>query len=403
MITATAPKWQRLLPPAGLPRSLCLQSALYAVGSGFFLSGNAVFFTTIVGLSAAQVGLGLSISAALGFVAAVPLGAFADRVGPLRAWVLAALVEGCVYVAYPLARGFVAFVLIVTALALAESAGNSARGAYTLDVLAPGERVRVMAYNRSALNLGFTVGALLGGIALASGSRTVILVVPILAGLLMLLTAALVSRLPASHHERHGDQPSRFAVLRDRPFLVVSLLNGVLGSHQVLLMVVFPLWLVERTDAPRAVLAWLLALNTVLAVGLQVWAARGADTVRGAVRCSRLAAGAIAVACLVMPISSVTGAWVTIVLLAGAYIALTFGELFQSAGHWGLVSELSPADQRPQYQGAFRLGLQLQSIVGPVAFTTLAVTWGPFGWFAIAAVIALAAVALGRSTTAAGG
>jgi len=400
MITAaTASK--RLLPPAGLARSLCLQSALYAVGSGFFLSGNAVFFTTIVGLSAAQVGLGLSIAGALGFVAAVPLGAFADRVGPLRAWVLAALAEGCVYVAYPLARGFAAFVVIVTALALAESAGNSARGAYTLDVLAPSERVRVMAYNRSALNLGFTVGALLGGIALASGSRTVILVVPVLAGFLMLLTALLVSRLPASHHERDGDRPSRFAVLRDRPFLVVSLLNGVLGSHQVLLMVVFPLWLVERTDAPRAVLAWLLALNTVLAVGLQVWAARGADTVRGAVRCSRLAAAAIAAACLVMPISSVSVAWLTIVLLVAAYVALTIGELFQSAGHWGLVSELSPADQRPQYQGAFRLGLQLQSIVGPVAFTALAVSWGPFGWLAIAAVIALAAIALGRSTTAA--
>jgi hypothetical protein len=102
-----------------------------------------------------------------------------------------------------------------------------------------------------------------------------------------------------------------------------------------------------------------------------------------------------------MPISSVTGAWLTIVLLVAAYIALTMGELFQSAGHWGLVSELSPADQRPQYQGAFRLGLQLQSIVGPVAFTALAVTWGPCGWIAIAAVITLAAIALGRSTMAA--
>ena len=60
-----------------------------------------------------------------------------------------------------------------------------------------------------------------------------------------------------------------------------------------------------------------------------------------------------------------------------------------------VVSELSPADQRPQYQGAFRLGLQLQSIVGPVAFTALAVTWGPIRWLAIAAVFVLAAIALG--------
>lgn len=391
----------RLLPPPGLPRRLCLQSALYAVGSGVFLSGNAVFFTQIVGLSAAQVGVGISIAGVVAFVASVPIGALVDRLGPLRSWLIGALAEGCIYLAYPWARGVVAFFAIVILLALVESAGNSGRGAYTLDALDRGTRVKVLAYVRSALNIGFTVGALLGGLALATGSRSAIMAVPFLAGLLMLLNSLLIARLPKpAHHEQTGPPPSRLAALRDRPFLAMSLLNGLVASHGVLLTVVFPLWLVERTNAPHALLAWLFALNTVLAVGLQVWAARGAESVPGAIRACRIAAAFIAVGCVAAMITAGTPRLVTILLLVVAYVGITFGELFQSGGGWGLVSELSPPTQRAQYQGAFRLGGQLQSMLGPAAFTALAVTWNPLGWLLIAALIALGALALGPAARA---
>ena len=51
----------------------------------------------------------------------------------------------------------------------------------------------------------------------------------------------------------------------------------MLCTNQVLLNVVIPLWLVEETDAPRVLLAWLFGTNTVMAVFLQVAAARGVD------------------------------------------------------------------------------------------------------------------------------
>ena len=52
----------RVLPTTALARALSAQSILYAVGEGAFLTGSAVFFTRVVGLSAAQVGLGLTIA-----------------------------------------------------------------------------------------------------------------------------------------------------------------------------------------------------------------------------------------------------------------------------------------------------------------------------------------------------
>ena len=45
-----------------LARRLSVQSLLFALGEGTFITGSAVFFTQIVGLSAAQVGLGLTIA-----------------------------------------------------------------------------------------------------------------------------------------------------------------------------------------------------------------------------------------------------------------------------------------------------------------------------------------------------
>ncbi|WP_246355075.1 hypothetical protein [Nocardioides ungokensis] len=74
MPTLSATRLQRMLPPTPLARRLSSQSVLFAVGEGFFLTGSAVFFTRIVGLSAAQVGLGLTIAGVVSFFFAVPLG-----------------------------------------------------------------------------------------------------------------------------------------------------------------------------------------------------------------------------------------------------------------------------------------------------------------------------------------
>ena len=53
---------RRILPPSKLERDLALQCVLSAFATGSFLTGTAVFFTQVVGLTGAQVGLGMSIA-----------------------------------------------------------------------------------------------------------------------------------------------------------------------------------------------------------------------------------------------------------------------------------------------------------------------------------------------------
>ena len=188
----------RVLPANPLARRLSVQSILYAVGEGSFLTGSAVFFTRIVGLSAAQVGLGLTIAGVITFFFAVPLGRLADRVGPKQAWMLGAAATAALYLTWPLITGFAAYVLMMIALELVDAFGSAGRGAYTLDVFTREERVRSLAFMRSALNIGFTFGALIGGLALATGSNSVVRAVPLLAGGILVLNTLMISRLPTA-------------------------------------------------------------------------------------------------------------------------------------------------------------------------------------------------------------
>lgn len=394
---------QRVLPPTPLARKLSAQSVLFAVGTGVFITGNAVFFTQIVGLSATQVGIGLSISGVVVFLLAVPMGKLADRVGPKRMWAIGAFLEATAFLCYPLIHGFVAFVSILVVLAAVDAGGSAGRGAYTIDAFPRAERVRSMAFMRSALNIGFTIGALMAGLALATGSDDVIRAVPWLTAAILFLNALLVTRLPDAVHQQPDDAPTSATptealvtptALRNRGFVVLGLMNGVLSTNQVLLNVVVPLWLVERTDAPHVLLAWLFGTNTVMAVLLQVPAARGSDTVPGALRATRLAAVCFVVSCGLIMVTHDTIGWVSIALIWLGHVTITGAELYSSASSWGFQSELSDPTRRGEYQGVWRLGFQVETIVGPALFTFLAISLGVVGWILIAAIAVAAAAVM---------
>jgi MFS family permease len=386
-----------ILPPTKLERDLALQCVLSAFATGSFLTGTAVYFTQIVGLTGAQVGLGMSIAGVVTLLLSLPLGRLSDHVGAKPLWATGALVEALLYFAWPLADGMASFVVLLAVLSAVGSAGNTGRNVYRIAVFPRDVRVRALAYMRSARNVGYTLGALAGGIALAVGTREAIMAVPVLTGCLLLLNAAMVSSLPAIDRPEapvaaHEDAEPAPPAWRNVGFVVLSACNGVLSSNQVLLNVVVPLWLVERTDAPHTLLAWLFGTNTVMAVLLQVRASRGSETVPGALRAVRLSGWSFVLSCLVISITHETVGWVSIALIWLGHVTITGAELWQSASDWGFQSELSDHRRLGDYQGVWSLGYQAEPIIFPALFTFLALQWGPPGWAVIAAIAVLAAV-----------
>jgi hypothetical protein len=385
---------RHVVPPAGLTRALAVQAMVYAVGHGLFQAGSAVFFTRALGLSPTQVGLGLSLAAGVSLLGTVPLGALTDRYGPQGVWLVGLLVEAALFIAYPFVGGFAGFLAVVTALAVVDAATGVARQVYSINVLRPEERVTALAYQRSALNVGFGLGAAISGGVLAVDTIGAYRGLVWFNAAMMLVTAIFVRRLPRIPvAPRTTEKTSRLAVLNDRPFMTVSLLAGLLSSHGTLYLVVLPLWVLSHTDAPRSLIAVLVLLNTVLAVLLQVRISRGADTAAGAGRALRNGGLLIALSCLVLPLSALTGGVVTIAVLVVGAVALTLAELVQSAGAWGITSSMPPADHRGAYAAAFQLGGRLENLAAPAGLTALTITTGGWGWLPMAALFAVGGLA----------
>ena len=399
------PRWlTSLVPDTPLARKLSLQSILLAIGEGVFLTGSSVFFTQIVGLSAFQVGLGITVGEGASFLFAVPLGKVADRIGPKRMWSIGAFGAAGLYAVWPFVQTFAMFLAMMVVLQIFDTAGHSGRGAYTLDAFPREERVRSLAYMRAALNIGFTIGALIGGVALAFNNDAIVRAVPLFTAFVLLLNAFYITRLPDAQHDKAPvaeDELLNPGALRNRGFLSLMTFDGVLGTNQVLLNIVIPLWLVEETDAPRVLLAWLFGTNTVLAVLLQVAAARGVNSVDRSLRAARISASFFVLSCFIVLVTHDTIGWVTIALVWLGHVTVTGAELFQSAGHWGFRSELTDADQRAEYQGAAHIGGTLGSVWAPALFTWLAMEHGSLGWITIASICIVATLTMGPSSRAA--
>lgn len=389
---------RRITSDDPLIRAMSYQSVLSAFGEGAFLTGSAVYFTQIVGLSAAQVGLGLTIAGAATFLTAVPLGRFADAVGTRRTWIIGAFCEALLFGAWLLISDFLGYIAAIVALSLVQTWMRAGRNAYRFDVFPRAARVRSLAYMRASRNVGYTLGALASGLALAADNDTFVRVVPLLTAAVLLANTAWVTRLPrvAAHASSETDTPkvTERGALRNRGFLLTSIFDGVLSTHSVLLNTVIPLWLVERTDAPRVLLAWLFGTNTLMAVLLQVAAARGVDDTPSSLRAERRAAACFVLSCVVVAVTHDTAGWLTIALVWLGHVTVTGTELFQSAGQWGLQAELSDPARRGEYQGVAQLGLTLGTVWAPAAYTFWAMNWGPFGWLLIAVISIVAAIAI---------
>jgi hypothetical protein len=117
--------------------------------------------------------------------------------------------------------------------------------------------------------------------------------------------------------------------------VITSFFDGLLSSHQTLLLTVIPLWLVADTDAPRVLLAWLFATNTIGAVLFQVPVSRTVTGLKTALRAEARAAAFMVASCLIILVTDHT-IWLTIPLIWLAHATVTGVELFESSASWSL-------------------------------------------------------------------
>ncbi|MEV6283668.1 MFS transporter [Kribbella sp. NPDC051770] len=368
-------------------KRLAAAQLVSSVGDGAFIVTSALFFTRVVGLSTGQVGLGLTIAWLVGFLTGVPLGHLADRCGPRVVAIVLALATSLSVASFLVVRSFPLFIVAAIAYASSQTGLTAARQALLAGLVSPAERTRIRATLQATANGGLAVGAALGGVALKFDTAPAYLTVFAIDAVSFLVAAVLLTRVPRVQVAVRVQGEPRLAVLRDRPYAVLALLNAVMLMFMPLLSLIAPLWIVERTNAPGWVVASLLVINTLGVTAFQVRVARSVTNLRTATRSVRVAGIAMLAACAVFGLTAFGAPpAATAVVLGAAAALLTFGEMKLASGSWEISFGLAPAEQQGQYQGFFGTGPAIARMLGPVLLTTLILGWGPIGWLVVGAL-----------------
>ncbi|MET9900488.1 MFS transporter [Streptomyces sp. NPDC006446] len=376
-----------LMPESGPQRVLAASNFVYTVGSGLYLTAGVLYFTQAAHLPAGQVGIGLGIAGLVALALGVAVGHLADRRGARGVYAATLVVQALTTAAFVLADSFWPFVLAVCSATGAKAAGIAARSPLIRHY--GGDRPQEFrAYLRAVTNVGISLGALGAGWVVQVGTLTAYQLMLIGNAVAFLVSAALLALLPPVAPVPAAGGP-RWTALRDRPYLLLTAVDGVMAIQFKVLTVAIPLWLVGATAAPHWLISGTMITGTVIVVVFQVRASRGVTSPTAGGHAYRRAGVAFLVSCSMVSLSAGVPAWAAATLLIVAVVIHTIGELWHSAAGLEVSFALAPPHATGQYLGVFGLGAGLAEAVGPGLLIALCITWGRPGWYAVGALFAL--------------
>lgn len=363
--------------------------AISAFGDGMWFTLWAIYFTHVVGLAPAVVGLGMAIAAGVGLVVAVPLGALADRTNARTVLVVLAAVECVAMACYLLVSAFWPFLLVTVVFVGLQNGGNAVRTALVA-ALVPGaaERIGALARQRVAQHVGYAAGAGVGALVLTA-DRPGIYAAAIAANaatfVVLAVLTAFVPAAPASVRRVRVRQ-----ALTDRPYVAVMAATSVLSLCWAMLSTGLPVWLAGFTSLPLGLGGVVVVISSIGIAALQIPAGRFARTARQSARTVVVAGGALAASCVLLATTGgLTGA-VGVAVIMGATLLHLAGELGFVAASWGLSVTLMDERARGAYQGIRESATATVQMFAPAALTIALSTFGAGGWLVIGALFVFA-------------
>ncbi|HEX5400835.1 MAG TPA: MFS transporter [Pseudonocardiaceae bacterium] len=388
-----------LMPAPGVQRRYILSSFLNSVGTGMFMPVYVLYFTRIVDLPLAQIGLAFTISGLLGIPVSIPAGDLADRWGPRRVVLLALLGQGLTMAAYLLVRNFWSLLVIDTIMMLFTTAFFSSVGAL-LRRVGGEDTVTFRSKIRTLGNIGISIGALVAGVGIQFGTSTAYHVLLLANAASFLVACIVITTLPNYRplprpEETPADDTAverkvpRWIALRDKPFLAYALVGGLMSIQNFILEMMFPLWIVAYTFAPSWGVIGAFVVNTVLVALLQVRLGDKVQSIRDGGSALRKAGIVLMLGCVAMSLMRGIPAWGAVLLLVVGTVCVTLGEIWYTSGTFALEFGLPPEHAQGQYQGVAGTVTGLSTAVAPILLLGVALSLGRVGWYSLAAFLLL--------------
>lgn len=400
MVARIVDSMAKASPSPGPVRRLAAGTLISAVGNGAWYTSWAIFLTHQVGLSPAEVGVGMTVAGLCGVLAATPIGWIADRLGAreMFAWLL--LAQGATAGAYGLVHGLATFLIVACLGQVASSGTGGPRNALVLGLSGEGEgegagagRLEVLGQLRAISHIGWALGAIVGGAIISLDSTPAYIALVALNGGTYLVYAVLVYTVPRVAVPVRSQARGRLRAVSDRPYMSLAGLMGVLALCWAMLSSGLPLWVTLHTHAPRAISAVVVLISSVGIAAFQVRVSRGITEPRAAATGTLLSGCALAASCLLFALTAGGGGVAVIAVMVAAAGLHLAGELLFVASSWGLSVPLMPPDAPGEYQGVFATGEAVALMAAPALMTTLIAGWGQPGWLALAAIFLVPGVA----------
>jgi MFS family permease len=392
------------LTSRGVPRDpnlrvLALSTFVNRAGTGMVTTTFAVYFTREVGLAPTEVGLALSVAAIAGMLGQIPLGHLGDVRGPRETTRMLLVASGVALLGLLAVRSAVGLTAVLAVATTLNLGASAVRNGYVARIATGGRGVAFKAYLRAVTNVAMGFGAATGGLTLWLDQTWAYLTVLAIDGVSSIAAGLLTSRLPhlPPGPARAAGEP-RLAVLHDHPFVLVTVLSGLVAMHFVVMDVGLALWVIVHTAAPTWVIAAVLIFNTASVALFQVRLSRGSDDVTSSARHMLLGACWIAGGFAVIAVSGGASRWLAVALLLAGAAVHVVGEMVSSGGQWGVSMGLAPMERQGQYQGFASFGFSLSNVIAPTLITLLCIEWGWPGWFVMGGIVVVAAAGMVPAT-----
>jgi predicted MFS family arabinose efflux permease len=336
-----------------------------------------LYLTQSLNLSAGQAGLVLAAYGVGSFVTSPVAGRLCDYAGAARIMKLSLLSSGAVLVFFPLARSFIAILALTLIWAILSEAFRPASLVLTADIVSPEQRKSAFALTRLAINLGMSIGPVVGGFLAMVSFPAIFLVdgaTSILAGIVLVASRLQARPQSAPDDVKTESAPTgllpRTGVLADRHFLyfLAALIPVLIVFFQN--QAAMPLFLVRDLGMTAATYGILFAINTVMVILIEVplntamaeWPHRPALAL-GAVLCG-VGYGGLIFANGFLSVAATIVLW-------------TFGEMILFPTASAYVADLAPAHRRGEYMGLFQMSFSLAFTLGPWVGAVVFERFGP--------------------------
>ncbi|MEP6639308.1 MAG: MFS transporter [Chloroflexota bacterium] len=392
------------------PRLLLTAMLIDTVGSGLFIPFELLFGHVVVGLSLAEVGLGISIGSGAAIAVGPMAGARVDGVGATRVMGGANVASAIGCLALLVVHALVPFILVSFVLAAAQRTFWAAYAPVVADFVGGDELETWFGRFRGIRFAGIAAGAAAASGALLLGQEVGLRIVLTLdafsyvaamALLLMAVRARDQRPTPGPIESDPGRSPEiqvgYLPALRDGTNVLLAVANVAATLIIITPLLALPVFVLDGLGLP----AWLPGLLAAIAtLSTAVPSLLSGRITRGHPRLELLAVAAVfwAAGSLLFAASAWTPAW-WLILLPAAMVAFGFGEALYAPTADALPLALAPIGLAGRYTAIHQLAWGISETIAPTLAVVLLLSGPGALWLTLAVasvVLATAYVGLQR-------